>query len=150
MAKEILAVSQRPSNPVSQLAYLIHAALETRSHHSDNFSTDYKQQLCTLVGLSFTAVLTEGSKTGSFRPHIANFLRFRNLIHQPDKFEPLSVAISEMICNAILPFTVLGFPRYYDDFLVALTHAVSPSDAISIEIKNRMQEILLALLDKCN
>ena len=49
MAKEILAVSSRSSNPVSHLAYLINAALEARSSHSDSFSTDYKQQLRTLV-----------------------------------------------------------------------------------------------------
>ncbi len=150
MAKEILAVSQRPSNPVSQLAYLIHAALDTRINHSDNFFIDYKQQLCTLVGLSFTVVLAEGSKIGAFRAHIATFLRYRSLIHQQDKLEALSVAIAEMICSAISPFTVLGFPRYYDDFLLALTHTVSPSDTISIEIRNRIQKILLELLDKCD
>ena len=149
MAKEILAVSSRPSNPVSQLAYLIHAALDTRRNHSDNFSTEYMQQLCTLVGLSYTAVLSEGSKAWSFRPHIAIFLRYRSLIHQSDKVEQLSVAIAEMICHAIYPFKALGFPRYYDDFLNAIIYVVSSSDTTSIEIKNGIQEILLELLDQC-
>ena len=121
----------------------------TRSNHSDNFSTDYKQQLCTLVGLSFTAVLAEGSKTWSIRPHLATFLRYRNMVHQPDKLELLSVAIAEIICNAIYSFKVLGFPQYYDDFLNAIIYIVCSSDAISIEIKNGIQEILLELLDQC-
>jgi len=147
MAKDILAVSSRPSNPVSHLAYLIHAALEARSNHSDNFSTDYKQQLLTLVGLSYTATLAEGSKTRSCRPSLAAFLRYSNLI-QPEKFEQLSVAIAEMVCNAIQPFKVLGYPWYYDDFLLAMTHAVSPSDAISVETKHGIQEVLFELLGK--
>ncbi len=150
MAKEILAVSSRPSNPVSHLAYLIHAALKERSSVSDSFSTDYKRQLSTLVGLSFTAVLTEGSKTRSCRPYLAAFLRYSNLSQQQGKLEELSVAIAEMVCNAIHPFKVLGFPWYYDDFLLAMTHTVSPSDAVSAETKKGIQEILLELLEKCD
>lgn len=150
MAKEILAVSSRPGNPVSHLAYLIHAALEERSNLSDNFSTDYQKQLCTLAGLSFTAVLAEGSKTRSCRPHFAAFLRYSNLTHQQGKFERLSVAVAEIACNAIYPFKVLGFPRYYDDFLLAMTHTVSSSDTPSAETKNGIQEILLELLEECS
>ena len=146
MAKRILAVSSRPSNPVSQLAYLIHAALETRRDLSDDFSIDYKQHLRTLVGLSFAAVLSEGDKTRSCRPSLVEFLRYGNLV-RPEKFEQLSVAISEMVCNAIDSFKALGYPRYYDDFLLAMTHAVSSSETVSDETKNGIQEILLELLD---
>jgi hypothetical protein len=147
MAKEILAVSSRSSNPVSHLAYLINAALEARSSHSDSFSTDYRQQLCTLVGLSFTAALTEGSKMRTCKPSLAAFLRYNNL-NRPEKFELLSVAIAKMVCNAIYSFKVLGYPWYFDDFLGALTHAVSPSDTVSTETKNGIREVLLELLEK--
>ena len=125
MAKQILAVSSRPSNPVSHLAYLINAAMKARSKLSDYFSTEYKQQLRTLVGLSFTAILAEGSKLRACRPSLVVLLRY-NKLTQPEKFEQLSVAIAELVCNAIHPFKVLGYPRYFDDFLLAMTHAVSP------------------------
>lgn len=146
MAKRILAVSSRPSNPVSHLAYLIHAALETRRDLSDDFSIDYKQHLHTLVGLSFTAMLSEGNKTRSCRSSLVDFLRYDDLI-QPKKFEQLSAAISEMVCNAIASFKALGYPRYYDDFLLSMTHAVSSSETVSAETKSRIQEILLELLN---
>lgn len=149
MAKQILAVSSRPSNPVSRLAYLIHAVLEERSAHSVNFSTDYKQQLCVLAGLSFTVVLAEGSKIKSFRPHLATFLRYNKLTH-PNKFKPLSIALAEMIRNAIHPFKVLGFPHYYDDFLLAMSRAVSPSNRVSVKTKKVIQGILHELLMKCD
>ena len=150
MAKEILAVSSRPGNPVSHLTYLIYAALEERSSFSDGFSIDYQRQLCTLVGLSFTAVLAEGSKTRQCGLSLAAFLCYSNLNQHQDKFEELSAAIAEMVCSSIYPFKVLGFPWYYDDFLLAMTHAVSPSDAVSAETKNGIQEILLELLEKCD
>jgi hypothetical protein len=76
-------------------------------------------------------------------------VRLPCLTHQQDEFERLSVAIAEMICNAIYPFRVLGFPQYYDDFLLAMTHTLSSSDTVSTETKNEIQEILLELLEKC-
>jgi len=149
MAKDILAVSSRPSNPVPHLAYLINAALEERCSSVVNIPTDYQQQLCTLMGLSFTAVMAEGSRTRSCRPHLAAFLRYSNLTQHQERFERLSVAVAEMVCNAIYPFKILGFPRYYDDFMLAMTNTLSPSSTVSDEIKDAIQEVLLKLLEKC-
>ena len=144
MAKEILAVSTHPSNPVSQLAELIQAALEERSNHSEYFSTDYKQQLHTFVGLGFTAVMRKAAnKVFSTYACILYYSTSRQ-----EKFKQLS-SNCRMICNAMHPFKVLGYPRYYDDFLLAATHTVDPSDAASAETKNERQEKLLELLSKC-
>ena len=120
MAKRILAVSLRPSNHVSQLAELIQAAFEERSTYSDYFSIDYKQQVHTFVGLAFAAVMAEGSKVKACRPLLASFFRYSALSRKKN-FQPLSVAIAELVCKAMCPFKVLGYPRYYDDFLLAGT-----------------------------
>jgi hypothetical protein len=149
MAKHILAVSSRPSNPVSHLAYLINAALEERCSSTADIPTDYQQQLCTLMGLSFTAVMAEGSRTRSCRPHLAAFLRYSRSTQHQGKFERLSLAIAEMVCNAIYPFKMLGFPRYYDDFMLAMTHTLSPSNTVTAKIKDAVQDVLLELLEKC-
>ncbi len=152
MAKRILAVSPCTSNPVSPIAYLIHAALQQRCQHSSDSHKEYQQTLATLVGLGFTAILSEGSRIESCKSHFDFCLQFREFIQgtdNPVNLAALSVSIAEIVCSAIYPFKVLGFPRYYDDFMLAMTHALTLSDTVSLDTKNRVQEILLELLEKC-
>ena len=145
MAKRIVTVSSHPFNPVSQLAELIQAAFEERSVHSDYFSIDFKQQLRTFAGLGFAAVMAEGSKIKYCRPLLASFLRY-SILPRKKNFQMLSVAVAELVCNAMCPFKVLGYPRYYDDFLLAGTRIVDPSGTAVSETKNERQEKLLELL----
>lgn len=103
------------------------------------------QQLHTLVGLSFTAMLADEGKIRSCRLSLI-FLRYGNLIH-PRKYEELAVAIAEITYSAFDSFKALGFPRYYDDFLLSMAHTASTSEIVSDETKNGIHEILLKLLD---
>lgn len=146
MANEIVAVSSRSGNLVSTIAYLIEATLQERCDLSSESNAIYLQQLATLTGLGFTAVLAEGSHIRPYRPHFATFLRYRDFTEHTDKFEPISHAIAEMVCSAFCPFKQLGHPRYYDDFINALVNVLTSSNTSDTEgrkgIKNMLQELL--------
>jgi hypothetical protein len=150
MAKGILATSSHSSNPVSSIAYLIHAAFEQRSEFSaDSDSYKYQQSLSTLLGLAFTAILSENSRVESYRPHFDLFLRCRNSIQDPDNLEIVSVSIAEIVCGAIYPFHVLQHPRYYDDFIKALLMILKPSNVDNPEIEKEIKVLLQELFKQC-
>ncbi len=148
MANDILAVSSRSSNLVSQLAYLIDTALQERCNLSTDSHADYHRALTTLAGLGFTAILAEGSQVRSCRPYLATFLRYRDFTLHTDKLESLSHAIAEIICGAIRPFNVLGHPMYYDDFITALVKALKSSDTHDVKIDKGIKKMLQELFDK--
>ena len=151
MANAILAVSPHSSNTVTQIAYLIDAALHERC---DNFSTDsheiYHRALSTLASLGFTAILAEGSRAQSCQPHFATFLRYRNFTQHADKLEILSHAIAEIICNAMYPFQRLGHPLYYDDFITSLVITLKSSDEYDPKTDKRIKMLMQQLFEKDN
>jgi len=92
--------------------------------------------------------LAEGSRARSCRPHLAIFLRYRNFTQHPDKLEPLSHAVAEMICNAIYPFKALGHPLYYDDFVAALVNTLKSSDTHNNKADEGIKRIMQELFEK--
>lgn len=150
MANESVAVSPHSSNPVSQIANLIDTALQERCDLPADSHADYKQELATLVGLGFTAVLAEGSRIRSCRPHFATFLRYRDFTQHADKLEQLSHAIAEVVCSAIYPFKVLAHPMYYDDFVNALINTLKSSNTHEAKIDKGIKKILQVLFEMCS
>ncbi len=148
MANDILAVSPRSSNLVSQLAYLIDTALQERCNLSSDSHTDYHRALTTLAGLGFTAVLAEGSQVRSCRPHLATFLRYRDFTQHADKLDVLSHAIAEIICSAIHPFSVLGHPMFYNDFIAALVNTLKSSDMHDAKTDKGIRKMLQELFER--
>jgi hypothetical protein len=148
MANHILAVSPHSSNTVSQIAYLIDITLQERSDPSTESHVDYCRELATLMGLSFTAVLAEGSQVRSCKPHLATFLRYRDFVQHADKLEQLSHAIASMVCSAVYPFKILGHPKYYDDFVGALVNTLQSSDTQNAEIEKGIKKIMQKLFEQ--
>jgi hypothetical protein len=124
MVEPILTVSPHAINPVSYLARLIHVALRRRCRSSAASQKEFQKALAIVVGLSFTAILSEGSRVESCEPHLDFFLKYRNVTQYTDNlkilFVSLSGSIAEIICHAIYPFSVLRCPNYYADFIEAL------------------------------
>ncbi|MCE3238540.1 MAG: hypothetical protein K0R24_1521 [Gammaproteobacteria bacterium] len=151
MANGILASSTSLGNPVSEIASLIDAALQKRCHlPTDNdLGATYAQLLSTTVGLGFTAILAEGSRIQSCKPHLATFLRYRDLTQSANKASLLAMAIAKITCSAIQPFRVLGFPVYYDDFVSAFLHTLYPHFDASSDIRKEIKKTVRRLFEKC-
>jgi hypothetical protein len=152
MAKRIVTVSPQPSNPVSHIADLIHVALERRCGYSAASQKEFQQALAIVVGLSFTAILSEGSRLESCKPHLDFFLKCREFTQHTDDLKKLSVSISEIVSNAVYPFSVLGRPNYYADFMEAMVALLKSSpDADDTEADKRMLEMILReLFSRCH
>ena len=151
MVKRSLTVSPHSSNPVPQIAYLIDAALQEHCDLSPEFHADYQLELNTLMGLGLTAILAEGSRIWSNRPHFATFLRYRDFTQHTDKLEQLSHAIASIICNSIYPFKKLGLPLYYDSFVTALVNTLkSPDSDSNAETMKGIKKIMQELFEHCS
>jgi hypothetical protein len=151
MVKRSLTVSLHSSNPVPQIAYLIDTALHEHCDLSPEFHADYQLELSTVTGLSLTAILAEGSRIRSCKPHFATFLRYRDFTRHTDRLEQLSHAIAVIICSSIYPFKKLGFPFYYDSFLTALANTLkSPDDGSNAETMKGIKKIMQDLFEQCS
>jgi hypothetical protein len=152
MANESLAVSQPHGNPVSEIAYLIETSLQERCDFSpeDYPYSDYLRELKTLMGLGFTVILAEGSRVRSCRPHFATFLRYRDFIQHSDKLSQLAIVIAEIICSAIRPFKVLGFPLYYDSFVNKLANLLKSHGIANTEQEKKVKKLIQQLFEMCS
>jgi len=151
MVKRSLTVSLHPSNPVPQIARLIDAALQKHCDLPQKIHADYQLELSTLMGLSFTAILAEGSQIASSRQYLATYLRYRNFNHHLDKLQQLSHAIATIVCSTIYSFKKLGFPLYYDSFMTALVNTLKlPIGDSDIEATKGIKNILQELFEHCS
>jgi len=100
--------------------------------------------------LGFTAIAAEGSRVRSCRPHFTTFLRYRDFTRHADKLEPLSHAIAEIVCHAIHPFSVLGHPVFFDDFIAALVNTLASSDTRDVKTGKGIRKLMLELFRKYN
>jgi hypothetical protein len=147
MVKRSLTVSSHSSNPVPQIADLFNAILQKHSHFSGKF---YVHWLSTLVGLGFTAILAEDSRVQLCKPCFATFLRYRDFTQHTDKLELLSHAIAEIICHAIYAFKSLGFPLYYDSFMLAFANLLKSQDSVNAESLKKIKKMMQELFEQCS
>lgn len=138
MAEHMLAVSSRQNNPILDISSLINESLLNMCANSDRFYLDYNE-LSTLIGLSLTAIMAEGTQVDVCKTHFETFLRYRYFPKQ--KLEEVSIAISEIIHHGLHSFKTLGFPRYYDDFIWSLHRTLSSFSTTPIRIKQKLYQI---------
>lgn len=148
MAKRILAVSSRPSNLVSHLAYLIGKVLHERCDRPSDSHIGYRRVLSTLIGLGFTAIIADGKRVHQYRRHMSTFLRYCDFAQHAGKLSFLAKAVAEIVCAAIPRFSVLGHPIYYDDFIKALPLALQSSNKVDAKTLNEAQLMLQDLFEK--
>ncbi len=102
------------------------------------------------MGLGFTAILAEGNKIKSCKPHFFTCLRYHNFIEYPKELQQLSIAIAEIICTAIRPFRQLGFPLYYDSFVQALVCILKSYGTNDAGKEKDIKKMLQQLFEMCH
>ncbi len=151
MANGSVAIPSRSINPVSHLSPLIEAALQDSCDQPPDFHENFRRQFATLIGLGATAILAKGKWTLSTQWHLLTFLSYDDDFTQSkDKFERLSIIVAEMICNAMTPFKFLGMPRYFDDFMQAMTCVIYPVSIGTVDKKRNIRELLQTLFENCD
>lgn len=150
MANESVTISACAINPVPYLSHLIKAALQEASMESTGFHEHYRGQFSLVVGLSLTALLARGGQNQSCRKYFGGFLHCSdNFTRCSDEFDQVSLLVSEMVFSAMSAFLFLGFPRYFGDFIEAITSVICPVNIEYIQKKEKMDELLRKLFETC-
>ena len=137
MAKGILAGEPLLRNDLFVLAQKFEHSLDYYTNHNSPFFSDYLRAVRTLVGLGFTAALSDRHLLYLYQPHLARFLaaeeRDFKLSHESKK--GVARAVAEMVYTASLCFYTLKFPQYYNDFIAVLRYILTQVPGTSSEQK---------------
>ena len=140
MAKSMLSISTAPCNNFTEVFATNNAILNNKCP-ACHFRDGPYPELDTIVGLGFTAILTEGSEIDVCSTHIETYICFRDFYHYGSA-EILSATVSEIVSVSIRAFKKLGHPSYYNDFIWAIYRVISTDHPIPIEIKQAIEKIL--------
>jgi len=119
MAKNMVAGSARHRNPILSISSLISTHLKNKCAFPARFAADSTLALGTAIGLGLTAVLAEGSRVDMCQVHMHTLLLYHT-DQTLDNLDDITHAMTEIMQHGMAAFKILGYPRYYDDFLWAL------------------------------
>jgi hypothetical protein len=85
------------------------------------------REISTLVGLSFTAILTDGATLLCiYEPHLRTFLRYyREFKEHQEYLHMFSRAIAEIIRGAAFVFSLVKSPAYHEEFIRLIHKALN-------------------------
>jgi hypothetical protein len=109
---------------------------------SDDHFNFLLPELNTIIGLAFTAVLTQGTNVVLCRYELNWFLNNRDLIQHEDMLNILLPSIVYLLENGFRAFKSLGYPRYYDDFIASYHSILSSTKLVHPALKREMHRIL--------
>jgi hypothetical protein len=143
MAKGILAVPPLSRNDISILAHLFEVSFDYYIHNNSPFFLDYLQALRTVVGLGFTAVLVDRQLLCIYQRYLELFLAQEegNFKERKEGKTLIAQSVAEMASTAVISFSILKFPHYYEDFLLALHYTMAKIPEL-IDENNEAERIL--------
>jgi hypothetical protein len=141
MANEILAVSSRRRNSILGS---FSANQENLGNYgaSDDYFNFLLPELNTIIGLAFTAVLTEETNLVFCRYELNCFLNNRDLIQDESMLEMVLLpSITYILESGFSAFKSLGYPRYYDDFIASYRCILGSTKLVPPALKREMHRI---------
>jgi hypothetical protein len=128
MAKRILAASSRHRNSILGIAPAKPSCLPNKYPVTDDFVPYSSDELSTLMGLAFTAILVEGREVDHFKSHFNTFIQYRYSLHHSEIADFVVAVMIQILQKGFVSFEALGHPRYFDDFIWAY-HMFSHQDS---------------------
>lgn len=127
MAKSILTGEPFSRNDISKLAQLFEQSFDYYVNNQSPFFPDYLKALRTMIGLAFTAALTDRDLFFTYQHYLERFIAqdLGDFKINPGAKRGISQAVAEMVNTGAISFYALRFPRYYDDFRVALCYTLA-------------------------
>ncbi|KTD25156.1 hypothetical protein [Legionella maceachernii] len=121
-----LTVHPLSRNDIAILANLFEASFDYYIHHNSPFFIDYLRNLRTLIGLGYTAILADGALLSVYQRYLDNFIeqKIGNFRERQQNKLLIALSTAEMIGSAVISFSALKFPQYYDDFIEALYYTI--------------------------
>jgi hypothetical protein len=140
MAKEILAASARRRNSILRILSTNGSYLCNNASFPPNPPPYSLHELDILIGLAFTAILAQGRHVEKCRSKFEVYLDHRHENENVSDF--VVVAVSYLLRKGFAAFKFIGYPYYFDDFIMLYYHILKTTIPIFPTIKHEMQKIL--------
>jgi hypothetical protein len=124
VANNILSTLRLSRNDISSLACIFDVNFRHFCANNSPFAIDYLNELKTIAGLGFTAVLLDGSFIATYHEKLNIFLQYLDFRKHENSLQLLSSNIAEMVDVSADVFRFIQYPRFYEDFAVALRKAL--------------------------
>jgi hypothetical protein len=129
MANIRLTVQPLSRNDIVELANLFELSFDYYIKNNSPFLIDYLRSLRTLVGLGFTATAALGNKAllCIYQRYLDDFMRHKegNFKESEGAKTLIAQSVAELVATAILSFNALNYPRYYEEFMLALQYTMA-------------------------
>ena len=147
MAKASLAVHPLSRNDISIIAKLLEQSFDYYLNHISPFYSDYLCSLRTVVGLGYTAVLTDTFKLSTYQRYLNCFIeQKKGDFRKAEGAKKLIAQVTaEMVGTAVSSFKVLRYPLYYGEFVKALHHTIATVPRLTIA-NNEADRIISRLM----
>jgi hypothetical protein len=99
------------------------------------------------VGLGYTAVLADNALLSIYQRHLDGFhgQQNGNFVEREGAKTFIANSVSEMVSVALISFSALEHPRYYGDFLQALSYTLFKVPRLTEEVE-KAERILKGLV----
>lgn len=87
-------------------------------------------------------------RRGAHLLRLSTFVRCQGGLHRPPERKKAALAAAEVVYGAMGPFKSMGFPHYYEDFVLALSRVLDPSGPSTLKKKEQIKKALSLLFDK--
>lgn len=150
MGNHIVAGEPLSCNDIPILANLFETSFEYYNTRNTPFFSDYLQRLRTLAGLGFSAALVDRSLFYLYQRSLAGFIAQKEGDFKEKQSSKSLIALSsaEMVRIAARSFRSLRFPRYYDDYYMALYYTIAKIPNLAFQQQIEVERILACLAVK--
>lgn len=126
MANWILTATPLSCNDIPILAQILQKSFDYYANHNSAFFKEYLQALRTVVGLGFSAVLTDEFLLTCYQNYLNPFINCGKGDFKVHEGSLLGIAqqTAEMVRIATISFQALQYPRYYADYIGALHYVM--------------------------
>jgi hypothetical protein len=114
-----LVPTRLSSNDIPSLAQIFAASLQAYCKSFSPSEKDYIDNLKTIVGLGFTAIIIDGGLLSIYQPCLSTFLAHIGK-KQTSDIHNTSLAVARMIDSAVGSFRRIRYPDYYQSFVKAV------------------------------
>jgi hypothetical protein len=142
MANESVAASSRHRNSILGIASTNHGNLFKNSSFTQAFYFFNSKELGTVLGLAWTAIMTEGSDIAIGQAEMNIFLKYRDFVQHEAMLDIVTVSIVQLLESGFAAFKALHFPSFYHDFICRYHGLLNSYDLVPLNIKQAMKDIL--------
>ena len=144
MANATITAPPLSDNDIRILADIFHSVFKYFCGNGFSpFEREYLRDVLTLVGLSFTALLVDGSLLVTYETRLQTIIRYREFKEHQEYLHMFSRAIAEIIAGGTFVFEFVKYPNYHEEFLRLIHTTVNDIRVSGVTLEDRQRLVQL-------